>query len=286
MSALPYFHQLDPIALQLGPVALHWYGISYLCAFGAFYWLARVRSRTYPEWDKEAISDILFYGALGVILGGRIGYALIYGWAEFSANPLSIFKIWTGGMSFHGGLIGVIIAMVVFARRKGRHPFDLLDFVAPCIPIGLGFGRIGNFINGELWGRLTDSPWGMIFPQSLGALGLSPEALKADYLSGALNSYARHPSPLYQAFAEGVVMFVLLWLLTRRRTARFFASGLFVLLYGVLRFITEYFREPDPQMGYLAFGWLTTGQLLSVPLVVLGVFLLILSTRQKNAAVP
>jgi len=283
MSDLPYFHALNPIALQLGPIALHWYGLSYLCAFAAFYWLARKRSRIYPEWDANAISDILFYGALGVIIGGRVGYALIYGFAEFSANPLSIFKIWTGGMSFHGGLLGVMVAMLLFARSRGRHPFDLLDFIAPCVPIGLGFGRIGNFINGELWGRLTSEPWGVIFPQSLGALGLSAEGLKAAYLEGALNQYARHPSALYQAFAEGVVLFSILWLLTMKRTRRYFASGLFVLLYGGLRFLTENFREPDPQMGYIAFGWLTTGQLLSLPLLLLGVVLITVSMRQKNA---
>ncbi len=284
MSDLPYFHDLDPIALSLGPIAIHWYGLSYLCAFASFYWLARARSRLYPEWDAEAISDMLFYGALGVIIGGRVGYALIYGWAEFSANPLSILKIWTGGMSFHGGLLGVVVAMLIFARKKRRHPFDLLDFVAPCVPLGLGFGRLGNFINGELWGRSTDLSWSMIFPQSLIALGLSPAELKAQYLAGALNGYARHPSALYQMFAEGIVLFALLWLLTRKRTQRYFASGMFALLYGCLRFITENFREPDPQMGYLAFGWLTTGQALSVPLIALGIGLIILSRRQKDAA--
>jgi phosphatidylglycerol---prolipoprotein diacylglyceryl transferase len=283
MSAY-WLHTIDPVALALGPIKIHWYGLSYVAAFSAFYWLAKRRSRLYPEWDATAISDLLFYGALGAVIGGRVGYMLIYGHAELAADPLSIFKVWTGGMSFHGGLLGVIAVMIWYARKRSRHPFDLLDFVAPCVPVGLGFGRLGNFVNGELWGRFSDAPWAIIFPQSLGALQFNATELQAQYAAGALDRFARHPSPLYQALAEGVIMAALLWLLTCKRTPRYWASGWFALLYGVLRLITENFREPDPQMGYLAFGWLTTGQALSVPLIALGIGLLIASRR--HAPVP
>jgi len=282
---MPYFVDIDPIAFSLGPVQVHWYGIMYLLAFGIAWWLGqrRVAAGRLPV-TRDEFSDLAFYLMLGVILGGRIGYMLFYGTAELIANPLSIIRVWEGGMSFHGGLLGVLVAGWWWSRRHRIHFFDTIDFVAPLVPIGLGLGRLGNFIGGELWGRHTDLPWGMIFPRALDHLGATREALHAMYLAGDLNGEARHPSQLYEFLLEGVVLFMVLWFHSRKPRPRYAVSGLFALLYGVFRFCIEFVRQPDPQIGFLAFGWLTMGQVLSLPLIAAGIVLLWLSRRQGTEA--
>ena len=281
-----YLHQIDPIALSLGPVKLHWYGLMYLLGFLAAWWLGRQRiaAGRLPGVDANGFSDLLFYSMLGVVLGGRLGYILFYGFEGFLAHPLSIIKVWEGGMSFHGGLIGVMLAALWWTRKHRLHYFDTMDFVAPLVPLGLGFGRIGNFIGAELWGKYTQANWGVIFPTDPQLKQYTSEQLQAAYASGALNGFARHPSQLYQAFLEGLVMFVALWWFSRKPRPRYAVSGLFALLYGVFRFLVEFVRVPDEQLKYLAFGWLTMGQLLSVPLILLGVYLLWLSQRSPTLA--
>ena len=278
-------HDIDPIALPLPfwPHGIHWYGVMYLLAFGAAWFIGRnrVRAGRLPGVDENAFGDLLFYGMLGVVLGGRIGYVLFYGFDAFLANPLVLLKINEGGMSFHGGLIGVMLAAAWWTRRHKLHYFDVMDFVAPIIPSGLGFGRLGNYIGGELWGKPTGGGWGVVFPDSLpaGYARLPMEQLRALHETGALDRFARHPSQLYQMMLEGVVMMAVLLLYSRKPRPRYAVSGLFALLYGGFRFLVEFVREPDAHIGYLAFGWLTMGQVLSLPLVALGLFLLWLSRR-------
>ena len=251
--------QFDPIALKLGPVAIHWYGITYLAAFGLFFLLAAVRVKqsqfASAGWMRRDVEDMLFYGVLGVVIGGRLGYALFYKPAYYAGHPLEILALWKGGMSFHGGLLGVLTAMALYARMRGRRFFEVTDLIAPCIPVGLACGRIGNFINGELWGRAADPslPWAMIFPQ-------------------AHDNIPRHPSQLYQFALEGLLLFVLLWFYSRQPRRRGEVSGAFLVGYGVLRFVAEYFREPDSFLGPLAFG-MSMGQWLSVPMVLAGIAL-------------
>lgn len=275
-----YLHQIDPIIFSLGPVKLHWYGLMYLLAFVTAWWLGRQRASQgrLPGVNAEAFSDLLFYAMLGVVLGGRIGYVLFYGLGTFLDNPLSIFKVWEGGMSFHGGLLGVMAAALWWSRKHRLHFFDTMDFVAPLVPPGLGFGRLGNFIGAELWGKQTHAGWGVIFPTDPDLRGLDAAQLQVQYAAGALDPFARHPSQLYQAFLEGAVMFTVLWLVSRKPRPRYFVSGLFALMYGVFRFLVEFVRVPDEGL-YVAFGWLTKGQILSVPLVLLGLYLLWLSRR-------
>ena len=253
--------QIDPVALQLGPLAIHWYGLTYLAAFGLFMWLANLRLRhqpfagvTNPPWTRRDVEDILFLGVLGVVAGGRIGYCLFYKPAYYLANPLEVFAIWQGGMSFHGGLIGVMLAMVWYAHSRKRPFMEVMDFVAPCVPTGLAAGRVGNFINGELWGRVADPslPWGMVF-------------------RGA-GDLPRHPSQVYQFLLEGLLLFVLLWLYARKPRARGQVSAVFLMGYGVFRFIAEYFREPDAHLGLLSLG-MSMGQWLCVPMIVAGAFM-------------
>lgn len=252
--------QFSPIALQIGPVAIHWYGLTYLVAFGLFLWLATLRTRqphwAAKGWTKRDVEDLLFYGVLGVVIGGRLGYVLFYKPGYYAANPLEAFAVWKGGMSFHGGLLGVIVAMALFARMRGRTFLDVADLVAPCVPTGLASGRIGNFINGELWGRPADPslPWAMVFPQAGPAM--TP----------------RHPSPLYQFALEGVLLFVLLWIYARKPRGVGQVSGMFLVGYGVFRFIAEYFREPDAFLGLLALN-MSMGQWLCVPMVLAGLVL-------------
>jgi phosphatidylglycerol:prolipoprotein diacylglycerol transferase len=283
-------HDIDPIALPLPfwPHGIHWYGLMYLLAFGAAWWIGRTRVRAgrLPGVDENGFGDLLFYGMLGVVLGGRIGYVLFYGLDAFLDNPLSLLRINEGGMSFHGGLLGVLVACAWWARSRRLHFFDTMDFVAPIVPSGLGFGRLGNYIGGELWGRPTDGSWGVVFPDSLPAelARLPAEQLRALHETGALDVYARHPSQLYQMALEGIVMMAILLLYSRKPRPRYAVSGLFALLYGGFRFAVEFVREPDAHLGYLAFGWLTMGQLLSLPLVVLGLFLLWLSRRAPTLA--
>lgn len=275
-----YLVDIDPIAFSIGPVAVHWYGIMYLIAFAAFWLLGERRRRAgrLPV-GPTAFSDLAFYGMIGVIVGGRVGYMLFYATPELLGDPLSLFRIWEGGMSFHGGLLGVLAAMWYWSRRNAMHFFDVMDFVAPLVPIGLGTGRLGNFIGGELWGRHTDLPWGMIFPRAIDTAGHSVEQLKAMAAAGQLAAEARHPSQLYQMLLEGVLLFCILYLVSMKPRPRFLVSGLFALFYGLFRFGVEFVREPDAQLGYLAWGWLTMGQVLSLPLILLGVCLLLKSRK-------
>ena len=259
--------QFDPVALSLGPVQIHWYGLTYLVAFGLFMLLAGLRARQ-PQyanagWTRRDVEDLLFWGVLGVVLGGRIGYALFYKPGQYLANPLEILRVWKGGMSFHGGMLGVIIAMALYARSRGRRWLDVTDLIAPCVPTGLASGRIGNFINGELWGRPADPslPWAMVFPQSGTAI-------------------ARHPSQIYQFLLEGLLLFVLLWLYARRPRATGQVSGAFLVGYGLLRFVAEYFREPDSFLGPLALG-LSMGQWLCLPMIAAGAALWVWAGRQQ-----
>ncbi len=253
--------QFNPVALQIGPVAVHWYGLTYLAAFALFVWLARQRL-AHPDGERlgaarsaQTVDDLLFYGVVGVIVGGRLGYCLFYKPAYYAANPLEVLFVWQGGMSFHGGMLGVITAMAVFARRMQVPWLVVTDFIAPCVPTGLAAGRVGNFINGELWGRAADPqlPWSMVFPQSGLAL-------------------ARHPSQIYQFLLEGLLLFALLWWYARKSRPVGAVSGLFSLGYGFFRFVAEYFREPDAHLGLLWWGW-SMGQWLCVPMVLLGLAL-------------
>ena len=276
-------HDIDPIALSLPfwPHGIHWYGVMYLLGFGTAWWLGRrrVRAGFLPGVNDEAFGDLIFYGMLGVVLGGRLGYVLFYGLEAALADPLSVLRINEGGMSFHGGLLGVMAAAWWWTRRQQLHVFDTLDFVAPLVPAGLGFGRLGNYIGGELWGKPTGGGWGVVFPDALPPdyARLPAEALRELHAQGALDAFARHPSQLYQAALEGLVMLVVLLWYSRRPRPRYAVSGLFALLYGLFRFAVEFVREPDAHLGYLAFGWLTMGQVLSLPLVAIGLVLLWLS---------
>jgi phosphatidylglycerol:prolipoprotein diacylglycerol transferase len=270
---LTYPH-IDPVALQLGPIAIHWYGLTYLAAFGLFMFLGLQRLKHEPfasitgngAWAKRDVEDILFLGVLGVVVGGRIGYCLFYKPGYYLSHPLEIFFIWQGGMSFHGGMLGVIVSQWWFARSRGRPFWQVMDFVAPCVPTGLAAGRVGNFINGELWGRLSDPtlPWGMVFPQSGSML-------------------PRHPSQVYQFLLEGLLLFVLLWLYARKPRKTGQVAAAFLFGYGVFRFIAEFFREPDNFLGLLALG-MSMGQWLCVPMIVLGAGLWVWLGRQPAPA--
>lgn len=281
---MPYFHDIDPIAISLGPVAIHWYGLMYVLGGLFAWWLGkrRLAAGRLPV-TYEQFSDLIFYAMIGVIVGGRLGYMLFYGGKQIIADPVSLLRVWEGGMSFHGGLLGVMAACWLWSRRNAVHFFDTMDFVAPLVPIGLGFGRLGNFIGAELWGGKTDLPWGVIFPRTLEHLGKSHQELLSMYHAGQLNHEARHPSQLYEMLLEGVLLFVVLWLYSARPRPRYAVSGLFALIYGLFRFSVEFVREPDAQLGYLAFGWVTMGQILSLPLILIGLYLLWRS-RQLPAA--
>lgn len=259
------YPQIDPVALSLGPVKIHWYGLTYLVGFVGGWYLARRRaSRPNSGWNPDEIGDLVFYIALGVILGGRIGSILFYNFEEFSQDPLMLLRIWEGGMSFHGGFIGVLVAFWLYARNTGRRFFEVADFLAPVFPVGLGAGRIGNFINGELWGRVTDVPWGMVFPH--------------------VDSQARHPNQLYQFFFEGVVLFAIMWIYSSKPRPTMAVSGLFGVAYGIYRFMIEFVREPDAHLGFIAFDWLTMGQLLSLPMIIIGALLMIMAYRKGEVA--
>jgi phosphatidylglycerol:prolipoprotein diacylglycerol transferase len=285
-------HDIDPVALHLPfwPHGIHWYGLMYLLGFGVAWWIgrSRVRAGRFPGVDENGFGDLLFYGMLGVVLGGRIGYVLFYAFTDFLADPLFALRINEGGMSFHGGLLGVMLAAWWWSRTRRIHFFDSMDFLAPLVPAGLGFGRLGNYIGGELWGKPTGAGWGVIFPHSdLGPYSNLPvDELHKLYASGVLDAWARHPSQLYQAFLEGLVMMLVLLAYSRRPRPRYAVSGVFALLYGLFRFGVEFVREPDSQIGYLAFDWLTMGQVLSLPLVAVGLGLLWLSRRSPVTATP
>ena len=257
----PIAFEFGPLRLfghELGPVRVHWYGIMYLIGFAAAWWLARLRARRPGStWKTLDVDDFVFYAMLGVILGGRIGYVLFYGLGYWAKDPWYPLKIWEGGMSFHGGLLGVLVAISLFAVRRGRRIADVFDFAAPLPGIGLAAGRLGNFINGELWGKRTTLPWGF-----------------------NVNGEVRHASQLYEAALEGVLLFAVLWWFTSRPRPRLAPSGLFLVIYGTARFLVEFVRLPDENLGYLAGGWLTMGQILSAPMIAAGAILLAVAYRR------
>ena len=262
---LTYFN-IDPVAFHIGSWPVYWYGLMYLVGFagGWFILSMRLKMTAQPLFTQEQLGDIIFYTALGAIVGGRVGYVLFYDTAALFTQPLIILQPWKGGMSFHGGLLGVLVALLIYAKRLQKPFLDLTDFIAPAVPLGLFAGRIGNFINGELWGRVTAMPWGMVFPNK--------------------DTLLRHPSQLYEAFFEGIVLFIILWCYTSKPRSRGAVSGLFALCYGLFRILVECFREPDPQIGYLG-GWFTEGQLLSLPLVIIGLILIYIpSCKQKEVS--
>ncbi|MGI9230005.1 MAG: prolipoprotein diacylglyceryl transferase [Gammaproteobacteria bacterium] len=257
------YPQIDPVAIDLGAVKIHWYGISYLVGIVAAWWLLRWRAaQPHSGWTAQQVSDLIFYCTIGLLLGGRLGSVLFYHLPYYLANPLDVFKIWQGGMSFHGGLLGVLVALWYFSRRERKAFLTVADYLVPVGPLGLFCGRIGNFINAELWGRPTDLPWGMVFPNA-----------------GPL---ARHPSQLYEALLEGVVLFVLLWWFSGRPRPHGAVSGLFLLGYGVFRFLVEFVREPDSHLSVLLGGWMTRGQLLSVPMILIGLLLCVCTFRGRR----
>jgi phosphatidylglycerol:prolipoprotein diacylglycerol transferase len=254
--------QFDPIALQLGPVALRWYGLMYLLGFGLIWLAGRYRIDRNPDgvWTRNDLDDALFFGILGTILGGRLGYVLFYKFGDYLVAPWKVFYVWEGGMSFHGGFLGVVIAMIWFARSRRQDWLRITDFIAPLVPLALAAGRMGNFINAELWGRPTNVPWAMVFPN--------------------VDNVARHPSQLYEFALEGVALFLILWLFTLKPRPRGAASGLFLIGYGVFRFGVEYTREPDGFLGLLALG-LSMGQWLSLPMIIAGLALLAWAYTRK-----
>ncbi|CAN5361927.1 prolipoprotein diacylglyceryl transferase [soil metagenome] len=257
----------DPIAFSLGPLAVRWYGLMYLLAFVQFMALGRVRLRqphiAAAGWKKEDLDDMLFYGVLGVIIGGRLGEVLFYHPAYYFSNPLEIFAVWKGGMSFHGGFLGVLAAMALWSRKTGRHLMDVMDFIAPLVPLGYAAGRIGNFINAELPGRVADAslPWAMIWPN--------------------VDQLPRHPSPIYQALVDGVLLFIILWLYSRKPRPAMAVSGVFALGYGCARFFTEYFRMPDYQVPIAGFT-ISAGQMLSLPMIGLGIVLILVAYKKHR----
>ena len=269
---LMYPH-INPIALQIGPLAIHWYGLTYLAGFGLFMFLGICRLKHEPfasirgpgAWTRKDVEDILFLGVMGVVIGGRLGYCLFYKPGYYFSHPLEVFAVWQGGMSFHGGMLGVIGSMLWFAHSRGKPWLQVADFVAPCVPTGLAAGRIGNFINGELWGRFCspDLPWGMVFPESGSML-------------------PRHPSQIYQFLMEGLLLFVLLWLYARKERRQGQVAAAFLVGYGVFRFIAEFFREPDDFLGLLSLG-MSMGQWLCVPMIVGGVGLWLWAGKRRLA---
>lgn len=259
------YPEIGPVALAIGPLKIHWYGITYIVAFAGFWFFARVKSKQkHVDWTYEQIDDLLFYGAMGVVIGGRMGYTLFYNLDYFLHDPLILFQIQKGGMSFHGGLIGVLFAMWLFAGKYKKSFFLVTDFIAVMVPFGLAAGRIGNFINAELWGRPTDLPWAMIFPTDPAGL-------------------ARHPSMLYEFFLEGILLFIILWIYSAKARPLKAVSGLFLIFYSLFRSLVEFVRQPDAHMGdngFIAIDWLTMGMILSLPMLLLGIYLFWSSTKK------
>jgi len=254
------YPEIDPVAFALGPVKVHWYGLMYVVGFIAGWWLARRRAAAPGStWKTVDVDDVIFFAAIGVIAGGRLGWMLFYGFDSIREDPLSIIRVWQGGMSFHGGLAGVMIAVALFARLRGRRVADVFDFMVPLPAIGLFAGRIGNFINGELWGKPTDLPWGML-----------------------VDGQVLHPSQIYEAVLEGLVLFAILWWFTSRPRPRLAPAGLFLALYATFRIAVEFVRVPDADIGYLALGWLTMGQLLSLPLLAAGLAMLAFAYTRRE----
>ena len=255
------FPQIDPVLFSVGPLSVRWYGLMYLFGFIFAMWLANRRAdKKHSGWTREQVSDLLFAGFLGVVIGGRVGYVLFYNFELFLDDPLYLFKVWTGGMSFHGGLLGVITAMYWYAWKNDRTFFNVADFIAPLVPFGLGLGRLGNFMNDELWGRVTDVPWAVLFPSG----GYLP----------------RHPSQLYEFALEGIALFIILNLFIRKPRPAGSVSGLFLAGYGTFRFIVEYFREPDAHLGLFG-GFISMGQILSSPMIIIGVLMMVWAYRAE-----
>ncbi|MDY0271397.1 MAG: prolipoprotein diacylglyceryl transferase [Advenella sp.] len=255
------FPEINPVAIEIGPLKVHWYGLMYLLAFALVWVLGRYRiKKGMIDLTLQRFEDLIFYGVLGVIVGGRLGYIFFYQPSFYLSHPLEIFSIWDGGMSFHGGLIGVLLAMYLFGQKEGKTFFEVADFIAPLVPLGLASGRLGNFINGELWGRPADVPWAMIFP-------------------GAGN-IPRHPSQLYQMLLEGILLFIILWIFSSKKRPVGQVSAVFLMGYGVFRFIAEYTREPDSYLGFLALGF-SMGQWLSIPMILAGIWLYIDSAKKQ-----
>ena len=255
------FPEIDPVIFSIGALKIRWYGLMYVIGFVLAWWLARRRSQIPHAVIKNPlhVDDLIFYAMLGVILGGRIGSVIFYNWGRFVEDPVYLFKIWEGGMSFHGGLIGVLFAMWLFGKKHGKTMWQITDYIAPFAPLGLGFGRIGNFINGELWGKQTEVAWGVLY--------------RGEVL---------HATQLYEAALEGFVLFAILWWYTAKRRPYMAVSGLFLFLYGVFRFFIEFFRVPDDHIGYLAFDWLTMGQVLTTPMILIGGTMLAMAYRTNN----
>lgn len=257
-AELPY-PDISP-SFDIGPLTVHWYGVMYAVGFVLAWALGTWRARQPGwRWTPDDVSDLILYAAIGVVAGGRLGYILFYGWARVAEDPWSLLRIWEGGMSFHGGLVGVLVACWLYGRRTGRGFWRVTDFIAPLVPLGLFFGRMGNFINGELWGKPTDVPWAMVFP--------------------AADDQPRHPTMLYEGILEGLVLFAILWWFSSRRPPARAVSGMFLLLYGIFRTAVEFLRIPDDHIGYLAMDWLTMGMILSAPMILLGALLLWLAYR-------
>jgi phosphatidylglycerol:prolipoprotein diacylglycerol transferase len=260
---IPYPH-IDPVLVALGPLKVRWYGIAYVMGFLAAWWLAKRRAlRAGSTWTATDVEDLIFFSVFGVVLGGRLGYLLFYGQEQLSHDPSYWYKVWEGGMSFHGGLTGVIVAMIVFAVRRGRSIGDVFDFVAPIPGIGILCGRVANFVNSELWGRPTDLPWGFGVPTEHGLLVL-------------------HASQLYEGLLEGLLTFLILWFFTEKDRPRWVPSGLFLILYAICRIAVEFVRMPDAQLGYLAGGWLTMGMVLSLPMLVAGLSMMVYGYARRT----
>ena len=275
-----HYPEIDPVILSIGPVAVRWYGLAYLAAFAVCWRLGNWQAaHRFVDWTRQQVSDLVFYGALGAVIGGRLGYGLFYSFDALLRDPFLVLRIWEGGMSFHGGLLGVLAAMALFARRTQRGFWQVADFVAPLTPIGLGLGRLGNFINMELPGRATEAPWGLVYPCQADAIrALNP------LCTSAWEPFARHPSPLYQAFAEGVVLFALVWWTAARRPPAGVTAGVFLLGYGLLRMTTERFREPDGHLGFILADAVTLGDLLSLPMAIIGMLIILWARSRAGQA--